>query len=677
MKTTNLETVSEGGPSVFDTWISYGFHILVIGLPLIVSYSLSNDQFDLPKLTFMRLVSIFLIIGFAAKLCTEQTQRRGLTAIHYLVLVFLALILVSTSFSVHLPTSIFGKYKRYQGLLTYLNYGLLFFLSSYFFRSIQTARIIARSMILAASMVSAYGLIQYFGWDFFGWALPFESGRSFSTFGNPVLLGGFLIIALPISLGLTFSATTTKEQMFYTVSSMLVFSCLITTFSRASWFAALLIASLFVVSVAVRLGRWRQTALLLGCLLLIMISLIAYSSFRQAQTSADVKERLTSSFLVEGSSTTRWQIWTGALFMLTDRPLLGFGPDCFRLVFRRYQTLTYKRLVGETTIADDAHNYFLQLASTAGLPATFVFAATLIVFLVLMHQFLVRQKADRQYIFLLGLILSVVGYSFYLIFGISIVGSAALFWTIMGMATGLSTVQRTNYPAANSGSIARILVFAIAILVLVPLAVLSAFPFVADYYFSRANDLARSGQYREAIHNYNQAIFFFPVRDLYYYQVASLDLKKARASEEIEYYRRAVNAAKSAKRISPLETDNYFLLATIYSFGSRRLNSGDYPNAVDELKTVIRLEPFSARAHYLLGTIYIAQGADEQAVEAFKRAVHVVPDFEDAHLHLGVVYEEQGKDKDAVRSYEKVLSLNPDNSAAQEALRRLMSDNHP
>ncbi len=78
-----------------------------------------------------------------------------------------------------------------------------------------------------------------------------------------------------------------------------------------------------------------------------------------------------------------------------------------------------------------------------------------------------------------------------------------------------------------------------------------------------------------------------------------------------------------------------------------------------------------------MGTIYIAQGADEQAVEAFKRAVHVVPDFEDAHLHLGVVYEEQGKDKDAVRSYEKVLSLNPDNSAAQEALRRLMSDNHP
>jgi NADH-quinone oxidoreductase subunit H len=43
-------------------------------------------------------------------------------------------------------------------------------------------------------IVAGYGLLQFAGLEFVQWGtLPFETNRAFSTYGNPDLLGGFLI----------------------------------------------------------------------------------------------------------------------------------------------------------------------------------------------------------------------------------------------------------------------------------------------------------------------------------------------------------------------------------------------------------------------------------------------------------------------------------------------------
>ena len=653
-----------------DKWLHYGFHVLVMVLPLIISYRITNDQFDLIKLAFLRITLIFLFLCFGARFFLGEQIRIKRTCIDYLVLIFLALIALSTVFSVHHPTSVFGKYKRYQGLLTYINYGMLFFLAAQFFKRPDQIKSIARSMVIAAGLVSAYGVLQYFGWDFLSWALPFESGRSFSTFGNPVLLGGYLAIILPLSLGLFFSTDGLGQRFFWGMMILAIFSCLIATFSRGAWLAAVVSVAIFF-SLSWRWLKWKKRIVLLSCcFLLIAVSLFAFSWLYPTESRVDIGERLTSGFILHGSSLTRIEIWKSSVEMIKARPVLGFGPDCFRLVFRKYQTLKYKRMVGESTVADNAHNYFLQLASMIGLPATIVFIAIVTAFFFSMKKFLLSFKGRNEYFLFTGLILAVLGYCIYLLFGISITGSTSLLWLILGMMMGLSSKSEISLNwriRLNS----RRFIFSGTLLISLILIVLSLFPFLADFHFAKANDLAEIGYYDRSVIQYNRAVSYYPYLDNYYYELGALNLRWANATEEQKYFNRAVEAMETAKKVNPLETDNYFLLTSVYAFGAKRFDSCYYNKAIYQLRKTIKLEPYSSYAYYLLGTIHIDRGLFPEAVMNFKKALAIDPGFEDTNFYLAFTYEQLGQDNAALRYYRKTLSLNSENWAAKEAIKRL------
>ncbi len=91
-------------------------------------------------------------------------------------------------------------------------------------------------MVVSATIVSFYGLLQYLGYDFFRWAeVPFELNRSFSTFGNPVLLGGYLVIILPIALALFISATKPAEIGCYGMWTALYVPYLALDLTPSGW----------------------------------------------------------------------------------------------------------------------------------------------------------------------------------------------------------------------------------------------------------------------------------------------------------------------------------------------------------------------------------------------------------------------------------------------------------
>ncbi len=71
-------------------------------------------------------------------------------------------------------------------------------------------RSLARTLFFGGVVVSVYGVMQYTGLDPITWGnLPFERRMAFSTYGNPDLLGGYIIFPLVIRLGLALSETDT------------------------------------------------------------------------------------------------------------------------------------------------------------------------------------------------------------------------------------------------------------------------------------------------------------------------------------------------------------------------------------------------------------------------------------------------------------------------------------
>lgn len=662
----------------WDKCIYYGFIVLVAILPLIISYKITYDQFDLAKLTFLRIATVFLLFCYAAKLITEKKGEIKRTDLDYPILIFLGLVLLSTIFSVHPLTSLFGKYRRYDGLLTYLNYGIIFFLAAQFFKDTDRIRTVAYSMVISAAVISVYGLLQYLGFDFLKWvSVPFEFDRSFATFGNPTFLGGYLVIILPISLGLFFSASDMRNQIILGVSLVLVFSCLIVTFTRAAWIGGLLNLICFFTLSWKRLKAKKQVYITAACLLLIAAAfLIKSSSFFTSsdrdvsRLNVDIGERITSGVSVQGSALTRVMIWESALKMVRAKPLFGFGPDCFRLMMRKYQSLKYKRLVGESTIADNAHNYLLQLASMMGIPAMIAFITILGLFIFLAQKVLLKFSEQREYPLLVGIALSIFGYLIHLFFGISVVGSTTFLWIIMGMIAGLSSDSKIDFEWSNYRGLRVFLLIAMSIIAFI-LASLSLFPFIADYYFDNGNELAVIGYYDRSVVQYKKAMQYAPYLDIYPYELGSLNLKWAAKAGEAKYFDLTIQNFETAKDLNPLEVNNYTQLGLVYLYGGRSYDPSYYVKAKYSLEKALELEPYSSYAYYLLGVESGENNEYKEGVKYLKKAVDITPNFEDAYYYLGFFYEQLDHNEEAIKSYRKALSLNSDNAGAKKALERL------
>ena len=107
-------------------------------------------------------------------------------------------------------------------------------------------------MFWAGVVVAAYGVLQSLGRDIVQWGkLPFEANRAFSTYGNPDLLGGFLMFSVFISIGLALSEERLSWRAVYWTGFLLNMWCLVVAFTRSAWVGSV-VGLFFLVLLAVR-----------------------------------------------------------------------------------------------------------------------------------------------------------------------------------------------------------------------------------------------------------------------------------------------------------------------------------------------------------------------------------------------------------------------------------------
>ncbi len=155
-----------------------------------------------------------------------------------------------------------------------------------------------------------------------------------------------------------------------------VLACLLLTKSRAGYLAVLAGLSWLAISdVVPRVWlQWRRLAAGLSGLIVIVVLLSFYGGLdRQLLTEASK------------SMLYRWEYWQASMGMIADHPGWGCGPGNFKDYYTEY-----KLPESSETIADP-HNFLVEVAATAGLPALVLF---LLVGLVLWWR--VRRYRDRR-----------------------------------------------------------------------------------------------------------------------------------------------------------------------------------------------------------------------------------------------------------------------------------------
>ncbi len=106
--------------------------------------------------------------------------------------------ILSTLMSIAPHLSWWGSYERMQGLYTTLGYMVLFGVAADKLRSPAQYRRLQFALILTSVPVALYAIVQSFGLDPIAWETTFF-GRSASTLGNPIFLGAYLIMVIPIT----------------------------------------------------------------------------------------------------------------------------------------------------------------------------------------------------------------------------------------------------------------------------------------------------------------------------------------------------------------------------------------------------------------------------------------------------------------------------------------------
>ncbi|MCY2931367.1 MAG: tetratricopeptide repeat protein [Planctomycetota bacterium] len=141
------------------------------------------------------------------------------------------------------------------------------------------------------------------------------------------------------------------------------------------------------------------------------------------------------------------------------------------------------------------------------------------------------------------------------------------------------------------------------------------------------------------------------------------------ALADTEKFPQAVEQFREAIRLQPDFADAHYDLGNaLYKLGRKE---GRLEEAVEEYKDALRIKPKDADALGNLSLVLVDLKRYDEAIECCRKVLQIRPKSADAHYIWGTVLERQGKYSAAVEQFQEVLLLKPRNDKARESLLRV------
>ncbi len=131
---------------------------------------------------------------FKTRLITALTTKIEIPLVIWIIFNFL-----STIFSQNFYISVIGAYDRWEGIITVVNYGFLFYYVSKLIQEKWQLKWILFAIIFPIVISSIYGVFQSLNIDFMPWSVD-PSRRVFACINNPVHFCPYVGMALPFGL---------------------------------------------------------------------------------------------------------------------------------------------------------------------------------------------------------------------------------------------------------------------------------------------------------------------------------------------------------------------------------------------------------------------------------------------------------------------------------------------
>jgi putative inorganic carbon (HCO3(-)) transporter len=644
---------------------------------------LTFDQFDILKVFFQRVLTLVALGAWSWDMLTRGGKIRR-TPVDWLILGFLAWVALTTITSIHPPTAFFGKYRRFEGLLSFINYAVIYFLVLQFADRPSRVKALAKSLFWSSIIVAGYGVLQRLGLDPIQWGqLPFEQFRPFSTYGNPDLLGGFLMFSLPVSLGLALAEEKLSMRLVYWSGFGINLFVTVVAFTRGAW-----LGGLFGIAVMIVIA-WRHSAKMAWTdwIPVGITALFGGSAIVRSLSNPNEVMNFASRFrsIIEfdsGSGQTRTQIWQAAIAAIKARPILGFGADTFRLVFPGYKPVEYVGAAGYLSVADNVHNYPLQLATGIGIPGVLMLYGIFGWAAVRSFGTVFNKTSDAKRILVGAFWAACAGYLLQLMTGLSVTGNTFLLWTAIAVVLA-PTASVVEVKAPIWGNVAAgVLMFLLAVGIASQFVILSA---DRAYLVSRigAGGAARTAAARKAVS-------LNPFNDMYRAEVGlaltdelfdAFNAAQAAQSQGQDPGQALANVQTKLQQAEaalletiafvPAEYDNYVFLSNLYSVAGRMLNPSYYEKAVAIADKGVKVEQYGPAIRVQRARALVALGRNEEALKDAEFAVKMDPNYNEATLLLSNIYQSLGRNEDALKVLITFGKYKPGQPEIQSAIQAL------
>ena len=298
----------------------------------------------LPTMLDLGLV-LLSFLSFVLMISIDESFEFKHYKINSWIFAFIVVVGISACISISLAESL----KIAMLLIAFL---LFYFIIINVIKTKKDVQRLVYILIIVATFTAIYGIYQYMFGDVYSQAWLDEemfediSMRVYSTLDNPNVYGEYLILMIPMIIGLLWTEKGWKRKSMLFISLCLCAIALILTFSRGCWLGIILAVAILAVII-------NKKFIFLGIIMLFIMPFILPESI--------INRFMSIGDMGDSSTSYRVYIWMGTLAMLKDYWLsgVGMGITSFNTIYPIY---SYNGI-----IAPHAHNLYLQVLVEYGI----------------------------------------------------------------------------------------------------------------------------------------------------------------------------------------------------------------------------------------------------------------------------------------------------------------------
>jgi len=400
--------------------------VVIFLTPLIMTNS-TNELFEFPKMFFIYFTGIGI---FSLFITGNLLKKSKIVWPSIFVITFLLSNIISTVFSSHPYTSVWGYYTRFNdGLLSTLVFIAIYFVCKNRLK-VDDYLHLMKVGALTVFPIGLIGIMQHFGWE------TEIVDRVYSTIGQPNWLAQYLVMVLPFLLYLFVFETS----IFWGILFVIGFSCLWFTYSMSGIIGFVAVTLVFL-GILIYKKSFSKISFLKFILIYLVCFIIAVSNLglfkdRIVDTTKDLEragvslenpdvsqsesqkitEVSSNGYKVSDPGFIRLGLWKGSLNLFLSSPkvfLIGVGPETFPYAFQPFRLNSLNYSSEWDFVFNKPHNYYLEVLTELGLVG-------LIAYLLILYSL-----AKKLPVYILP---GFVGFMVTNLFGWPVVATSLLFW---------------------------------------------------------------------------------------------------------------------------------------------------------------------------------------------------------------------------------------------------------